>query len=80
MFTILGYVYDFNVDYNAIVIADILDTHKYLMKKMEQYNNVQICKANICFSNYFLGCNVLGVDLLNTVLLKAAPKCISMNN
>ena len=27
-----GYAYDFSVDYNAIVVDDILDTHKYLMK------------------------------------------------
>ena len=26
-----GYVYDFSVDYDAIVVADILDIHKYLM-------------------------------------------------
>ena len=29
------YVYDFSVDYNAIAVADILDIHKYLMKKNE---------------------------------------------
>ena len=28
-----GYVYDFSVDYNAIAVADILDIHRYLMKK-----------------------------------------------
>ena len=28
-----GYVYDFSVDYDAIAIDDILDIHKYLMKK-----------------------------------------------
>ena len=27
------YVYDFSVDYDAIVVGDILDIHKYLMKK-----------------------------------------------
>ena len=27
------HVYDFSVDYNAISVADILDVHKYLMKK-----------------------------------------------
>ena len=27
-----GYVYDFSVDYNAIVVDDIKDIHKYLMK------------------------------------------------
>ena len=30
-----GYVYDFSVDYDAVVVADILDIHKYLMKKNE---------------------------------------------
>ena len=28
-----GSVYDFSVDYDAIAADDILDTHKYLMKK-----------------------------------------------
>ena len=28
-----GYVYDFSVNYNAIAGDDILDIHKYLMKK-----------------------------------------------
>ena len=26
-------VYDFNVDYDTIAVDDILDIHKYLMKK-----------------------------------------------
>ena len=30
-----GYVYDFSVDYDAIAASDILDIHKYLMKKNE---------------------------------------------
>ena len=29
-----GYVYDFSVDYDAIAVDDILDIHKYLMKKI----------------------------------------------
>ena len=28
-----GYVYDVSVDYDAIAIKDVLDIHKYLMKK-----------------------------------------------
>ena len=28
-----GYVYDFSVDYNAIAVDEILDIHKYFMKK-----------------------------------------------
>ena len=30
-----GYVYDFSIDYDAITVSDILDIHKYLMKKNE---------------------------------------------
>ena len=30
-----GYVYDFSVDYDAIVISDILEIHKYLMEANE---------------------------------------------
>ena len=30
-----GYVYNFGVDYDAIVVDDILDIHNYLMKKNE---------------------------------------------
>ena len=29
-----GYVYDFSVDYDAIAVDDILDIHKYLMRKI----------------------------------------------
>ena len=29
-----GYVYDVSVDYDAIAVDDILDIHKYLMKKI----------------------------------------------
>ena len=32
-----GYIYDFNVDYDAVAVDDIVDIHKYLMKK----NNVE---------------------------------------
>ena len=28
-----GYVFDFSIDYNAIAVTDILDIHKYLVKK-----------------------------------------------
>ena len=28
-----GYIYDFSVDYDTIDVDDILDIHKYLMKK-----------------------------------------------
>ena len=28
-----GYIYDFSVDFDAIAVDDILDIHKYLIKK-----------------------------------------------
>ena len=28
-----GFVYDFNVDYDAIAVDDMLEIHNYLMKK-----------------------------------------------
>ena len=28
-----GYIYDFSVDYNTIDTSNIIDIHKYLMKK-----------------------------------------------
>ena len=31
--TLYGYAYDFSVEYGAIAIDDIVDVHKYLMKK-----------------------------------------------
>ena len=37
-----GYVYDFSADYNAIAIADIKDSHKYLMKKKKYCVNESI--------------------------------------
>ena len=32
-----GYVYDFNADYDAIAVDDILDIYQYLMKR----NNIK---------------------------------------
>ena len=42
-----GYVYDFIVDYDAIVVDDILDIHKYLIEK----NNIKLCLDSLkkCF-------------------------------
>ena len=28
-----GYVYDFSIDYNAVIVNDIKDIHIYLMKR-----------------------------------------------
>ena len=49
-----GYVYDFSVDHDAILVSDITDIHQYLMEKTKissTYKNVQIYQENICFNN-----------------------------
>ena len=35
-----GYVYAFSFDYDDIAVADIVDIHSYLMKKMTWYNKI----------------------------------------
>ena len=45
------YIFDFSVDFNATAVDNILDIHKYLMKKNEKVYNVWICRANIYFNN-----------------------------
>ena len=40
------YVYDFSVDYDAADVYDIVDIHKYLMKKKKKHSvneNIWIC-------------------------------------
>ena len=38
-----GYVYDFSVDYDAFAVDDILEIHKYLMRKIiAWYKNVWV--------------------------------------
>ena len=39
-----GYVYEFSVDYDATDVDDIVDIHKYLMKKNNSVNeDIWIC-------------------------------------
>ena len=37
-----GYIYDFSADYDALAIDDILDIHRYLMKKNNIISNIWI--------------------------------------
>ena len=46
-------VYDFGVDYDA-ALDDILDVHKYLMKKMGQYNIIGFVKQIFVSAMMFL--------------------------
>ena len=67
------YVYDFSLDYDATAVDDILDIHRYLMKK-----NIQMFVfIKKCYRiNNFIKCKSLNALPLNTILFK----CISMNN
>ena len=42
-----GYVYDFSVDYDATDVDNILDIHKYLMKKNNMSPRDTNCKQHI---------------------------------
>ena len=42
-------IYDFSVDYDVILVSDILDIHKYLMKK-----NEIVKKCSDLWSKYLL--------------------------
>ena len=67
---LVGYVYDFSVDYWAIAVDDTLDIHKYLMK-----NNGIRCLGllNKCF---FAAVTFLSLSLLNVNSLE----CVAMAN
>ena len=45
-----GYVYEFSVDYDIIEIGNIIDIHKYLMKKHDIKQCLELLK--ICLLNY----------------------------
>ena len=64
-----GYVYNFSVDYDAIVVDDILDIHKYLMEK----NNIKCLDLlkNIFFiKKTFFSYNTVNVTSLECVSIK----------
>ena len=67
-----GYVYDFSVDFDATDVDDILDIHKYLMKKN---NIVQMKIFGFVKKLFFVGLTILS-DFANANLLS----CISINN
>ena len=66
-----GFVYGFSVVHDVIAVDDMLEIHKYLIKKNNIIKNVWVYKKYLFFKNDFFNCNV--VD--------AIPfKCVSMNN
>ena len=54
-----GHIYDLSVDYDAIAVDDILDIHKYLMRKNDILWNVQAHKKNVFYkANIFIDFNI----------------------
>ena len=54
-----GHIYDLSVDYDAIAVDDILDIHKYLMRKNDILWNVQAHKKNVFYrTNIFIDFNI----------------------
>ena len=78
---LIEYVYDFSVDYGAIAVDDILDIHKYLMKKMvlhiQMLNKLVI--TVVTFFNLFLSTNSLECISMNNQEYRARPKMININ-
>ena len=79
---LIGYVYDFSVDYTAIAVDDILDVHKYLMKKNCIILKIlrKLVATVITFFNLFLGENSLECISMNKKKCRARPKMIDINN
>ena len=50
-----GYVYDFSVDYDATYVDDILDIHKYVIKKITVYMKMFGFVKKV----FFIGLNIL---------------------
>ena len=65
-----GYVYNFRVDYDAIVINDILDIHKYVIKKSAFFSN----DINV------LNVNSLECVSINNQVCKTRTKIIDVNS
>ena len=66
------YVYDFSVDYDTIAGDDILDIHKYSMKK--KWHSV------IKMFEFVKKCFFTGLTFLSTLTSVNSLSCISMNN
>ena len=53
------HVYD---DYDDIAVADVLDIHKYLMKKMGQHKMFGFIKQVFVSAMIFFSCNLSNVN------------------
>ena len=80
------YFYDFSVDYDSIDVDDILNIHKYLMKKTR--NNIKMfrfIKQIFVLTMMLFGCNLSGVNSLECVSInnqecKVRPEIVNVNS
>ena len=80
-----GYVYDFSIDYDATDVDDIVDTHKYLMKKMTQCNKMfELIKkaffAGLTILSSFRSINSLSCISMNNQECKVRPEIVNINS
>ena len=80
-----GYIYDFSTDYNAIAVSDILDIHKYLMKKNEIVEEMFKFIKHIFISTLtFFGClsniNPLEYVSMKNRECKVRPDIVGVNS
>ena len=80
-----GYVHDFSVDYDAIRVDDILDIHKYLMKKKKNIKCLNLLKVLFAGLTILSSVNVLAVTALRCISMineecKVRPGIVSVNS
>ena len=73
-----GYVYNLNVDYGAIVVDDILDIHKYLMKKNKMIQ--RFIKKVIVVAISFFSCKAIKCVSLNNHEFKIRPEIMNISS
>ena len=77
-----GYVYDFSVDYDATDVDDIVDIHKYLMKKATQCNKMFGFVKKVFFVGLstLTSVNSLSCILMNNQKCKTRPQIVNVNS
>ena len=77
-----GYVYNFSIDYDATYVDDIVDIHKYLMKKTIYCNKMFrfVKKVFFCRINKFITrVNSLSCISMNNQECKTRPQIVNVN-
>ena len=69
-----GYVYGFSVDYNTTDASDIVDIHKYSMKKKQHTIMFKVIKQALIALLSFSG------SLAHQAKVSEGTECVSLNN